>query len=395
MKRQGNKVRWLSSYAVGLLADQAYYLSLSWYAANLTSDPVIVGAVMGIGSLPRALLLLPGGILADRFGARQVASLASALKALVLFGAFLGAAQPNSPTLAGLTITAVLVGALDALFLPAIQSMPWVITTPSQVPMVQKQFSVVQRCGVVLGPTLAGLMLADWSTAAVYVAISACFALSAVILRTVAACDTSHEPDPASIKGTLDALFHLIKRPAPRAMLTLVAIAELVCSGAFSTGITLLTDSRGWGAAALGVLVAIYGAGSIGGASAALLYKGQRTLRAISGICMALMGAALVFVALAPSLELAAAGICLSGLGAGAVSTFLTASYLGEIEPGEGGRSMAILSLASFGTASISSFICGAIAQSWGASSIFIVFGLSLIAIATWAARCKALCIQV
>ena len=112
-----NTARWLGSYAVGLLADQAYYLSLSWYAAALTPDPMVVGTVMGIGSLPRALLLLPGGMLADRFGTKRVATISSALKAAVIFIACLSAARSGAETVTGLAMTAVLVGAFDAIFL--------------------------------------------------------------------------------------------------------------------------------------------------------------------------------------------------------------------------------------------------------------------------------------
>lgn len=386
-----NTARWLGSYAVGLLADQAYYLSLSWYAAALTPDPMVVGAIMGIGSLPRAVLLLPGGMLADRFGLKRVATISSALKATVIFVACLSAAYSGTETIVGLAITAVLVGAFDAVFLPAIQSMPWAVTEPSRVPMVQKQFSVVQRCGVVLGPMLAGFMLAQWPMALVYGAIGACFALSAFALNSVTVRTGSNDPGTSPQKGTLRTLVRLMKNGPCRAMLALVAISELVCSGAFSTGITLLVDFHGWGAETMGVLVTAYGAGSVAGAAASLASKRRRPLGCITAICMTVMGVALCAVATAPSPELAAAGIALSGAAAGAASTFLTASYLGSVKPGEGARSMAVLSLASFGTASLSSLLCGAIAQAWGAAAIFSAFGLALIVIAAWAARCSAL----
>lgn len=386
-----NTARWLGSYAVGLLADQAYYLSLSWYAAALTPDPVVVGAIMGIGSLPRAVLLLPGGMLADRFGSKRIATTSSALKAAVIIAACLIAACSGTETIVGLAITAVLVGAFDAVFLPAIQSMPWAVTEPSRVPMVQKQFSVVQRCGVVLGPALAGLMLAQWPMALVYGAIGACFALSAIALNSVTVRTGPGDPDTSSQKGTLRTLVELMESGPCRAMLALVAVSELVCSGAFSTGITLLVDFHGWGAETMGALVMAYGAGSVAGAAGSLASKHSHPLGSTVAICMAIMGAMLCIVAAAPSPELAAAGIALSGAAAGAASTFLTASYLGSVEPGEGARSMVVLSLASFGTASVSSFLCGAIAQAWGAAAIFSAFGLALIVIAAWAARCLAL----
>ncbi|TDD11488.1 hypothetical protein E1218_35715 [Kribbella turkmenica] len=48
----------------------AWYVGLAWSAAQV-STPAGAGLVMGIGALPKALVLLYGGALADRFDGRR------------------------------------------------------------------------------------------------------------------------------------------------------------------------------------------------------------------------------------------------------------------------------------------------------------------------------------
>lgn len=380
---------WLGSYAVGLLADQAYYLALSWYAAALSSDPMVVGAVTGAGALPRALLLLPGGSIADRFGAKRTAVAAGALKCVAFVGAAACAAL-LPPSEAALVAVALVFGSLDAVYLPAVQSMPWSVAPRGRVDAVQREFSVVQRCGVVLGPVVGGMLLARWSMATAYGAMALLFAASSAAMATVAVRPRPCGCGRLGVRGVWDTVRTLAAHPLCRTVLVLVAVSELACSGAFSTGMALLADTRGWGAEGLGLLVTCYGLGSVVGAAASLAL-GRHGLNAVAGTCVATMGVALASLSTATGLPWAAAPCCLAGLGAGSASACLTAAYLDALDPAQAARSMAVLSLASFGTASASSLLCGLVAQAWGAAAVFSVFGALLVAVAVWAATREGL----
>lgn len=383
---------WLGSYAVGLLADQAYHLALSWYAAALSPDPVVVGAVTGAGALPRVLLLLPGGSIADRWGPKRAVVLAGALKCVAFVGAAACAAV-LPPSEAALVVVALVFGSLDAVYLPAMQSMPWSVAPRGRVGAVQREFSVVQRCGVVLGPVVGGLLLARWSMAAAYGAMALLFAASSAAMAAVAV--RPRQPGggsgAAGARGVWDAVRSLAAHPLCRTVLALVAVSELACSGAFSTGMALLADARGWGADGLGFLVTCYGLGSVVGAAASLALGGRYGLNAVTGTCVAAVGVALAVLPAVPGLSWAAGPCCLAGLGAGAASACLTAAYLDALDPARAARSMAVLSLASFGTASASSLFCGLVAQAWGAAAVFSAFGALLVAVAVWAATRKEL----
>ncbi|MER6985016.1 MFS transporter, partial [Streptomyces carpinensis] len=69
--RDTNVLRWLSAYTASMVGDNVYYLALSW-AAVRAGSPAQAGAVMAVSALPRALLMLGGGVVADRLGPRRV-----------------------------------------------------------------------------------------------------------------------------------------------------------------------------------------------------------------------------------------------------------------------------------------------------------------------------------
>lgn len=382
---------WLGSYGVGLLADQAYYLALAWFAAKASPDPLIVGAITGIGALPRALFLLPGGMLADRWGAKPAAIGTSFLKGIILAGA----ALCFSPSVVHLVVIALLVGSLDALFLPAIQSMPWVVAGSIDVTTTQKLFSVVQRCGLVAGPILGGYLIAQASEPAIYGVLAAMFVVSACVMKRVKISSVPRQSDLVAMSGLRATLHRLLDNPLCRTLILLVAISELVCSGAFSTGVTLYIDFHGWSADTLGVLVACYGAGSVLGAGISLGMRRGLSLNRIIAGSLGLVGFGLIALALFPNVPAALLASGIAGIGAGLASAFLTASYLGALEPAQAATSMAVLSLASFGSASFSSLICGAIAQLWGAPAIFVLFGSVLLVVGLGAAGAKPLKVEV
>src|SRR5258708_4522039 len=57
---------------VSVLGDQFYLVALPWLILQLTNSSVVLGAVMMMASVPRAVLMLLGGAVSDRFSPRRV-----------------------------------------------------------------------------------------------------------------------------------------------------------------------------------------------------------------------------------------------------------------------------------------------------------------------------------
>src|SRR4051794_34404277 len=62
---------WISSVGLSWFGDYAWNVALAWTAAH-TLPPVLAGAVLGAEMLPQALLVLVGGVLADRYDPRRM-----------------------------------------------------------------------------------------------------------------------------------------------------------------------------------------------------------------------------------------------------------------------------------------------------------------------------------
>ena len=62
---------WLFAVGMSWFGDYAWNVALAWTAAH-TLSPVVAGVVLGAEMLPQALLVLLGGVLADRYDPRRM-----------------------------------------------------------------------------------------------------------------------------------------------------------------------------------------------------------------------------------------------------------------------------------------------------------------------------------
>ncbi len=60
------RLLWIGE-AISLLGDQFYLIARPWLVLQLTGNPLAVGTVLATAGIPRALLMLVGGALTDRF----------------------------------------------------------------------------------------------------------------------------------------------------------------------------------------------------------------------------------------------------------------------------------------------------------------------------------------
>src|SRR3954468_2519924 len=62
---------WLGS-TVSLIGDQFYLVALPWLVLELTGSGLAVGTMLMVAAVPRAVLMLMGGALSDRFAPRRI-----------------------------------------------------------------------------------------------------------------------------------------------------------------------------------------------------------------------------------------------------------------------------------------------------------------------------------
>ncbi|MFJ8105324.1 MFS transporter [Streptomyces sp. NPDC096132] len=378
--RDPNVLRWLGGFTSSAIGDNVYYLALSW-AAVQSGTPAQAGLVTAVSAVPRALLMLGGGVVADRYGPRRVVLGSTGVRcALVLTAAVLLLA--TSPGLWALGAVAVLFGIVDAVFLPAAGALPARIADRGQLTRVQGLRGLATRLATVLGGPLGGLGVVLGGTAGAFGLAALLIGVSLPLLQTVRMGELPPDDAVTARPGVLaelrDGLRHIRHDRVLLPLVAAIALSDLGFVGPMNLGLTLLSEERGWGSSGMGLVLAGFGVGA-GAASLLLAWRG-RVPHAGRVLAVATIGGAVAIAALArvPSVA-AAAGVALcigllGGLG-GALSGALVqaragAAYLGRVT--------AVSTLVSFGVAPLTFPLVGWSVELWGTGPVF--------------AACAALC---
>ncbi|WP_329494610.1 MFS transporter [Kitasatospora herbaricolor] len=158
-----------------------------------------VGAVLGVWTGTVVALVLFGGVLADRIGARRMmvgADLARVLTQGVLAAAFFA----GTPPFWLLVTMAALAGAATAMFQPGVNGMvPLVAREPQRANATLK---VADALAQLLGPALAGLLITLTGAGAVYAIDGATFLLSALCLGLIRLAPAGTGVDPVAHSGS-------------------------------------------------------------------------------------------------------------------------------------------------------------------------------------------------
>ncbi|WP_037668790.1 MFS transporter [Streptomyces griseus] len=374
--RDPNVLRWLGGYTSSAIGDNVYYLALSW-AAVQAGTPAQAGLVTAASAVPRALLMLGGGVVADRYGPRRVVVGSTGVRcALVLTAALL--LLVTSPGLWALGAVAVLFGVVDAVFLPAAGALPARITGRGQLARVQGMRGLAVRLANVLGAPLGGLAVTLGGTVAAFGLAALLIGVSLPVLLTVRAGDgrAARASGGQKARGAVldelrGGLRHIRRDRVLLPLILAIALGDLGFVGPMNLGLTLLAQERGWGSSGMGWVLAGFGVGA-GAASFVLAWRG-RLARAgrVMGV-MALAGAvAIGALARVPSVAAAICVALLIGLLAGLSGALAGALVQGRAGTAYVGRVTSVSTLVGFGVAPLTFPLVGWAVALWGTGPVY------------------------
>jgi MFS family permease len=274
--------RWLTAGGLlSMLGDQFTMVALPWLVLKLSGDPLSLGLVLALMGVPRAVFILIGGALVDRYSPKRVMMLtkyASALLLAVLAALTLG----GHASLPAMYLLALGLGLSQAFSIPAGISM-----TPHAIPreLIQAANGVMmgmRQATFLAGPLLAALMLAladdERSLGLAFAFDCLSFAVSAWTLSRVqtlplapaaqpAAPATAAAPQPGSFGTVLrsvgDGLKMVWRDVEMRTCFAYWGLVSLLIGGTMQVALPVLAKERLHGAAALGILMAAHGGGTL------------------------------------------------------------------------------------------------------------------------------------
>ncbi|MFE5327042.1 MFS transporter [Embleya sp. NPDC056575] len=378
--RDPRVLAWLGAFTASLIGDQIWFLALSWTAVR-GGDGTQTGLVLAAGSLPRALLMLPGGAIADRYGPRRVLIGSDLVRCVVMMIAAFAVAA-SSPAIWLLITIALVFGAVDALFMPAVGALPVRLTDRSQLVRVQGMRSLSQRVATVVSAPIGGAVLA-WGDAELAFTLNAVlFGLSLALLWRLRP-GPAPEPEPGTEEpelGLRAGLRHVFGHEFLRPLLITVALMELGFTIPMNVGIVLLADDAGWGPGGMGAVLGGWGIGAaIGALGLTVAGRVPRPVFVLP-VGMLVMAGGLVGLGYAPGVGVAVACAAVLGVGTGVVGGAGSALVQTTCAPSALGRVTALQMMFAVGLIPLLYPVGGLIATEFGPSAVFAGGGAAMLA---------------
>jgi MFS family permease len=286
----------------------------AWLVLELTHSPLHLGIVSALQFTPVLFLSPVGGVLSDRFAKRKVlliSQTAMQLQAFVL-AALVWSGRVEYWHVA---VLAAVYGLSRAIDIPARQSYITDLVGRSDLPNAVALNSVVMNGARIVGPAVAGLLIAAFGVALAFLLNGVSFV---AVLVALVAIRTEGRPDVGRLgirEGVLSALNYAAGTPPVAFTLGLMVVVSLLVLN-FNVIVPLVArnvlnqDAHGFG-----LLMSSLGAGAVAGAfGVALFRRGQPPLAFLvaSGalLCAGLAALAAVSHFFLAALVLALLGCC-------------------------------------------------------------------------------------
>ena len=385
--------------SISLLGDQFEMIAVPWLVLKLTNDPLALGSVLALSSIPRALFMLLGGAISDRFPARTVMLVSDAVR-LVLAAALAAAVFTGVVQIWMLYAFALAFGLVSGFFIPAASSMmPHIVDKED----LQAGNALMQGTGQLtyfLGPVLAGGLIALFAargtaeTTLGLTGIALAFAVDAfsflasiaTLLKMAPVAAPKAGPEESVLASIRSGIRHAVNDSPLKVMLVLVSAANLFFLGPLFVGIPVLAQLRlAGGAAAFGLVMSAYGGGNLVG----ILLAGSlpRPKAAQMNVLLVAMltsfGVALISFAFVTSTWLAFAIMLVTGVGNGFFAITAITMLQQRTPSVMLGRVMSLVMFASNGLAPVSQALTGVVIK-LSLDGLFIGAGILMVLLAVW-----------
>jgi len=391
LTRDRNFLWMMGGGLVSMLGDQFTLIALPWLVLRMTGDPLVLGTVLAVMSVPRAAFILLGGALVDRHSPKRVMMLTKHANTLLL-GVLAALVLTHGLTLWMVYALALGIGLATAFSIPAGTSMLPHVVAPQQLQAANGLMLTLRQVTMFIGPLLAGGLIALFADGGrglgVAFALDAfSFALSAWTLAKVqmrppaAPAPSGRQPVLAAVASGLRASWN--DRELRTCFLYWSAVA-LMISGPIQIALPMLADTRlGEGAGALGLLMGAHGAGTLAGmmvSSVKPTWRGSRLGRTIL-LVDAIVGALFIPMGWVQATWEGAVLLLAIGLLGGFMQVSVFTWIQRRVPPSMLGRTMSLFMFIFMGLAPVSAAVTGWLMRYVSLGQVFAGSGALLLAI--------------
>jgi MFS family permease len=379
---------WIGQFA-SVLGDRVYTMTVMWLVMQDSGSTGLMAVVAVAQLIPIAIFGFIGGATVDRVDTVRLMILSdlgrAALVGLLPLAAAVGLFAPWQLIGVGVGL-----GVLSAFFVPALQAGLPGIAARNRVPLVTLVglMDTTDRLARIAGPGLAGLLLMAMSQVNLLIVNALSFIASAITIGMIAyelrASSARALPASGEVGSSVGQLIREGARWVKNEKTVLLGMAVRgwgnFAWGVYTIGLPfLVTKELGADFGTYGLLLAVYGAGTLAGS----LIVGNRAIERglLSVFCLAWMVVGIGFLAcgLAPSVSLAVLGTLAMGLAVPFANVSMDA-YIGRTTPPAMlGRAYALQRIARDGSNALGLLVGGVLLQALPIRPAFVLFATSVI----------------
>lgn len=362
-------------------------IALAWLVIELSGSALAVGALAFCRFVPFLLFGLAAGVIVDRLDTRRllVVTQGAAMVVSVALAAVTLLDVATLPVVYALAAVGGLVLVLDA---PGRQTLTFQMVGPSELQNAVALNSGLFNASRVVGPAIAGLLIAAVGTGTCFVINAVSFLAVLVSLRLMRDDElypVDKRPDTRVLAGIREGLAWAWHAPVARVVLTLVTVVSVVGFNFHVLVPLLASQTLDVGAGTFGILSATFGLGALAGALATASMR-EASPRAFVG---GAIGFSVLMLGLALVDSVAAALVLLFGVGLSFALFTASANALVQLSAPDHlrGRVMSLYLFAFAGLAPVGGLVAGWLAERGGTPLAFGVAGLSGLVAVAWAAN--------
>jgi predicted MFS family arabinose efflux permease len=370
---------WLGQ-VTSAIGDRMVVVVLALYVTERTGDPAKVGVVLAAYTAPLVILLLLGGVWADRLP-RQRIMIATDLIRFALHAVLAALIITGAPSILLIALLEAAFGAAEAFFRPAYTGL-----VPQTVPedaiqaataITSGAYSAAELLGPAIGTVLFVLVGSGWA----YALDASTFLVSAVLLVRVRARVRGAPVVSSSLLSDLRRGFREVRsRSWVWVTVSIFSLGLMIGLAPWITlGPTVARDEYG-AASFFGVLSALWGAGNVVGALIGLRWRPLRPMRSGLLACLGWPAFMILFGLGAPR-PLVIAGAVAAGLGIAVFAIVWETSLAQRIPPQALSRVSSYDWMGSLALIPIGYLGAGLVAQSVDPSTVVLVGGIALVAL--------------
>ncbi len=201
-------------WAAGLISyfgSMITYVAVPFQIKELTNSYVAVAISGLIEIVPLVIFGLYGGVLADAIDRKKLIWITEALS-LIFTGLLLINSLVGSPSIILIYVVSGLFAAVSGLRQPAMQAALPRLVDHEDMTAAAALMSLRWQAGVIIGPTIGGVLISTFSVAVGYAADIATFVVSLILLALMSNIPASKEAEKPSLAALFDGIKYAFSR---------------------------------------------------------------------------------------------------------------------------------------------------------------------------------------